>query len=213
MKKFKESLINLVKYFKTEAIIRLNIKKDKEIQLFPASKYEFLYPDLSIITGNKSAMSGHFLFLFNLAREIKAQQIVEIGFGGANSALAFLLALKETGGHLYSIDIQPDPGAISRIEKANMMSRFHLIHGKSQEVWKQVPSEIDILLIDGNHSYNQCKLDYELYEPLVKSGGFILFHDSSTIKGVIKFTDKLKKKVYESLQIPYCNGLFVIRKK
>ena len=48
--------------------------------------------------------------------------------------------------------------------------------------------------------------------PFVKQGGFILFHDSATIKGVIQFTNELKKILPECIQLPYCNGLFVIRK-
>lgn len=200
----KRILMNVIK--------RFNAERDKEIQLHPALMYEFIEPDLSCLTGHKTGMSGHFLFLFNLTREINAQHIVEIGFGGANSAMAFLLALKETGGHLTSIDINPSPVAIQKIKAMELMSQFHLIRGPSQDVWGQVPPEIDILLIDGKHSYNQCKLDYKLYEPLVKTGGFILFHDSATIKGVIKFTTELKKRVNECLQLPYSNGLFVIRK-
>lgn len=36
---------------------------------------------------------------------------------------------------------------------------------------------IDFLFIDGDHSYEGVKKDYEIYSPLVKSGGFIAFHD------------------------------------
>lgn len=37
--------------------------------------------------------------------------------------------------------------------------------------------EIDILFIDGDHSLKGAKKDYELYEPLVADGGFIVFDD------------------------------------
>jgi len=191
---------------------KFKAERDKEIQLHPAVMDEFIDPDLSCLTGHKTGMAGHFLFLFNIAREINAQHIVEIGFGGANSAMAFMLALKETGGHLTSIDINPSPVGIHKIKAMELMSQFHLIRCASQDIWGQVQPEIDILLIDGKHSYNQCKLDYKLYEPLVKTDGFILFHDSATIKGIIQFTTELKKRVNECLQLPYSNGLFVIRK-
>jgi hypothetical protein len=36
---------------------------------------------------------------------------------------------------------------------------------------------IDFLFIDGDHSYEGVKRDYELYRPLVRTGGMIAFHD------------------------------------
>jgi glycosyltransferase involved in cell wall biosynthesis/cephalosporin hydroxylase len=37
--------------------------------------------------------------------------------------------------------------------------------------------EIDLLMIDGDHTYEGVKSDYEMYAPLVRSGGLIAFHD------------------------------------
>jgi len=37
--------------------------------------------------------------------------------------------------------------------------------------------KLDFLLIDGDHSYEGVKKDYEMYSPLVKEGGIIAFHD------------------------------------
>jgi predicted O-methyltransferase YrrM len=36
---------------------------------------------------------------------------------------------------------------------------------------------IDMLFIDGDHTYEGVKADYELYAPLVREGGLIGFHD------------------------------------
>jgi predicted O-methyltransferase YrrM len=36
---------------------------------------------------------------------------------------------------------------------------------------------IDFLMIDGDHSYEGVKRDWDLYEPLVSPGGLIAFHD------------------------------------
>ena len=38
-------------------------------------------------------------------------------------------------------------------------------------------SPIDMLFIDGDHTYEGVKADYELYSPLVRPGGIIGFHD------------------------------------
>lgn len=37
--------------------------------------------------------------------------------------------------------------------------------------------EIDFLFIDGDHSFEGVKRDFEMYSPLVRSGGIIAFHD------------------------------------
>ena len=36
---------------------------------------------------------------------------------------------------------------------------------------------VDLLFIDGDHSYEGVAADYRLYRPLVRPGGLIVFHD------------------------------------
>ena len=36
---------------------------------------------------------------------------------------------------------------------------------------------VDVLFIDGDHSYPGVKADYEMYSPLVAPGGLVCFHD------------------------------------
>lgn len=48
--------------------------------------------------------------------------------------------------------------------------------GYSQDFIDDVP-EIDILFIDGDHSIEGCRFDYENYAPHVQPGGWIAFHD------------------------------------
>ncbi|KSW10801.1 methyltransferase [Pyrodictium occultum] len=37
--------------------------------------------------------------------------------------------------------------------------------------------KLDVLFIDGDHTYEGVKKDFEMYSPLVKKGGIIAFHD------------------------------------
>ena len=37
---------------------------------------------------------------------------------------------------------------------------------------------IDVLFIDGDHTYQGVKMDYDMYSPLVREGGIIAFHDT-----------------------------------
>lgn len=61
---------------------------------------------------------------------------------------------------------------------------FNYVSGSSHELLtlekvKLILGEekLDVLFIDGDHSYNGVKLDYEMYSDLVKDGGIISFHD------------------------------------
>jgi hypothetical protein len=38
-------------------------------------------------------------------------------------------------------------------------------------------TELDFLFIDGDHTYEGVKQDYEMYKEFVKPGGWIAFHD------------------------------------
>ena len=53
--------------------------------------------------------------------------------------------------------------------------------------------KIDFLFIDGDHSYEGVKKDFENYRPLVSNGGCIGLHDIASNKlGVIDFWNEIK---------------------
>ncbi|HKL16797.1 MAG TPA: class I SAM-dependent methyltransferase [Patescibacteria group bacterium] len=59
--------------------------------------------------------------------------------------------------------------------------------------------KIDLLFIDGDHSYKGVKKDFQLYSPLVKKNGIIAFHDIVPNKNdknnnVYKFWKEIKKE-------------------
>jgi predicted O-methyltransferase YrrM len=47
---------------------------------------------------------------------------------------------------------------------------------------------VDFLFLDGDHSYQGIKTDFEMYAPLVKKGGLVAFHgiEPSTIDNWIQ---------------------------
>lgn len=46
---------------------------------------------------------------------------------------------------------------------------------KTKDIFKE--ERVDFLFIDGDHTYQGVKMDFELYSPLVKKGGIVAFHD------------------------------------
>jgi len=57
-------------------------------------------------------------------------------------------------------------------------------------------SQLDLLFIDGDHTYDGVKKDFEMYSPLVKTGGLVVFHDIVDIPGpefgVQRFWNEIK---------------------
>jgi predicted O-methyltransferase YrrM len=67
---------------------------------------------------------------------------------------------------------------------ARPSQKIHFLRGDSHrqqmldEVKKRLPPEgLDFLFIDGDHTLAGVTSDYEMYSPLVKLGGAIVFHD------------------------------------
>jgi len=67
------------------------------------------------------------------------------------------------------------------------------IRGYSTEVVDKVAnitSTIHLLFIDGDHSYEGCKADWDLYKRFLVSGSCVVFHDIGWAEGVIKVVEE-----------------------
>jgi hypothetical protein len=118
------------------------------------------------------------------------RRIVEIGFHLGYSALMFLAAIAESRrpGKVTSVDIAVQPEGLHNISLQNGFAAWHeAIEGDAPSVAHRAAAAaggpIDLLLIDGDHSYEGCRRDYECYAPLLASDGLLLFHDNN-IPGV-----------------------------
>lgn len=113
--------------------------------------------------------------------------IVNIGSGAGTSTLAFLEANPLVT--VYSVDKQLEDsplGCLSAerrvVEQAGYQDRLIQIHNDSMLAGYQWLEEepyryVDIVFIDGDHSYEGCKGDIEAWLPNLKPGGLLLIHD------------------------------------
>jgi predicted O-methyltransferase YrrM len=121
---------------------------------------------------NISPSDGRLLRL--LAESVDAQRIVELGTSTGESGLWLALALRRTGGHLYTHDIDAGRARIARsnFQEAGVDSLVTVIEGDAHETIKQHRDPIDVLFLDadttGYHSYLKTLL------PLVRPGGLII---------------------------------------
>lgn len=67
-----------------------------------------------------------------------------------------------------------------------------LIRKTSEQASHLVPNELDLVFIDGNHSYDFVKKDIEMWLPKVKHGGIISGHDYNPYRfpQVVKAVDE-----------------------
>lgn len=133
--------------------------------------------------------------MIQTVKGVKKPVIVEIGSAHGASSLIFAETVKDKGGKLICIDNYPEDyygqekfGSYAR--KAfmqNVMKPYGryvtLLEYPSSEAIARVrqlvdvDGWIDLLFIDGDHSYETVQKDCELYLPLLRSGGHVGFHD------------------------------------
>lgn len=112
-----------------------------------------------------------------LVEAVNAQRVVELGTSTGESGLYFSLALRKTGGKLYTYDIDPERSKVAKanFEKAGVADRIVMTLGDAHETAPKNTDPIDVLFIDAE------KPGYDAYLrellPLVRPGGLILAHN------------------------------------
>jgi len=129
--------------------------------------------------------------LVRVVQSLRPRRIMEIGTAGGGTLFLFSRAADEQA-MLISLDLPGGqfgggyPQWKSRVyrEMALPGQRVELLRGDShdprslQHVKALLAGEpLDLLFIDGDHTYAGVTQDMEMYGPLVRPGGVIAFHD------------------------------------
>jgi len=121
-----------------------------------------------------------------VTKALNAKVVVELGTGHGGSCGAFVTALKETGGRLYSVDINWEQ-EVTKLCIQKHMSRgdpVTFIHGDSVEVGKKwSKGDIDILYCDSDHGYEHVLNELETWGRF--NPKIILLHDMFYGKDII----------------------------
>jgi predicted O-methyltransferase YrrM len=162
--------------------------------MFELLKYPKLFPAFKV--------RSHLTFkervqLYKLSRNLK--WIAEIGSYVGASSCCFGVAVKEYQlGKIICIDTWKNDAMTegemeTRLEfdKNTMNFREFIVPicGFSTDVVDQVKSYtsyLDLLFIDGDHSYEGVKADWDSYKSLLRVGSIVVFHDFQWAKGVQK---------------------------
>jgi predicted O-methyltransferase YrrM len=115
-----------------------------------------------------------------LAETVGAKRVVEIGTSTGESAVWLALALRKTGGRLYTHEIDEPRAKIAQenFKKAGVDDVITLILGDAHETVKQHRDPIDILFLDAD---KEGYIDYlEKLLPLLRPGGLVIAHNMNT---------------------------------
>lgn len=171
---------------------------------------------------------GHIPFVSWLVQVDKPKIIVEMGTHSGNSYFSICQAVKQydTGSKCYAVDTwQGDAHALAYGEEIYEMVRKHneenyasfstLLRMTFDEALSHFEDRsVDLLHIDGLHTYEAVKHDFETWLPKLASDATVLFHDTNVRRddfGVWKYWGELRVRYNCTIEFSHSFGLGVLK--
>lgn len=168
---------------------------------------------------------GHIPFANWLIQRTRPETFVGLGTHAGNSYFAFCQSADELGlsMKLYAVDTWRgdehsgfyDDSVFALVTKENQkyLTNSSLIRSKfSEAVDNFQDGSIDILHIDGLHTYEAVKHDFNTWLPKLAPGAHVLFHDVNVrigTFGVFRLWAELQER-FPTIEFSHSNGLGVL---
>jgi predicted O-methyltransferase YrrM len=148
----------------------------------------FLFSSNQLSHGIASLQLDEAALLYRLARHVSPEAAVaEIGRFKGGSTLLLASALP-AGAELWSYDLhvalredlsgpELDRDLSDALARFGLTERVHLLVADSR-VADPPPRPCELVFVDGDHSYEGARADYERWREQVAPGGHLLFHDA-----------------------------------
>ncbi len=149
-------------------------------------------------------------FVYALARHYRPECVVEVGTFAGGTAVGWAAALKEDGeGKLICVDNDTySKGTYPTVARMNISAtslqddRYELLSGDSREIIpslaERLRGQVDLYLVDGDHTFEGARADIRNGLPMVKPGGFVLVHDLDRGRRMDEQTPEHPHPVYEA---------------
>lgn len=174
----------------------------------------------------ESAWIQHVPFAFWLTEQVKPKLLVELGVHTGMSYFAFCQSVKANNlptlcygidtwkgdehAGLYSEDIWLDVQNHNAQEYASFSYLLRTTFNDALPYFED--KTIDLLHIDGYHTYEAVREDFEKWLPKMAANGIVVFHDIVVRErefGVYKFWAELKQQ-YKSFEFLHGHGLGIL---
>lgn len=175
-----------------------------------------------------NAWVGHLPFAAWMIQEVSPKIFVELGTHSGNSYFSFCQSIVEAGisSKCYAVDTwqgdvhagQYDEETFIKIDdyhKKHYADFSRLLRMTFDDAVSYFSDEsIDVLHIDGLHTYDAVRHDFETWLPKLAPGAIVMFHDTNVRErnfGVWKLWEELQSSYPNNLEFLHSNGLGVLQ--
>lgn len=168
---------------------------------------------------------GHIPFAFWLVKTLRPERIVELGTHRGNSYCAFCQAITklQLNTHAFAVDtwngdihMDPEVGVLEDLEAyhapryGGFSTLLQMTFDEAREIIEK--GSVDLLHIDGTHTYEEVKHDFENWKTAMSPKSVVLFHDTYLRRDkyeVWKLWNELSTK-HPSFEFQHSFGLGVL---
>lgn len=156
--------------------------------------------------------------LFGLSHSLSGTgAILEIGTNVGTSTIALALGqqVRGTGRKVYTVDMNRHPQLDANLREAGVAEQVEVIVSTSAELARSWTTPLELLWIDGDHSYPGCLADIGGFARHVVAGGYIALHDFAARMGVPRAVHEAilaKPWLYRVVSDREHGSIFVVRK-
>lgn len=187
---------------------------------------DFDFDKATPIIREQSTWKGHFNFAYDLVRFMQPKTIVELGSYMGGSFFSMCQAVKDAAldTKVYAIDTwEGDPHSgyydnkvhwmVETISESYYPNVANMIRSTfDNALGRFADGSVDLLHIDGYHTYEAASHDYTTWLPKLRENGVVLFHDIAEVQqdfGVWQFWEELKA-IHPHLEFSHSSGLGVL---
>lgn len=184
---FKEDYLDS-KFLEDDLLLKMGLNNE-HLEEFPEELYPYTGKGL-LLWQYPNQLSKLLVYLAGI-RDVKSYMEIGVRFGG--NMLLLKRFLEGAYGHEIEVTgVDPRPNKkLKRIAGEEQIIYYNL-RSTSQRFKKIIQNkQYDIVFIDGDHSYEVCKQDFELFKDKAR---YIILHDiiSDVCPGVVKVWNEIK---------------------
>lgn len=173
-----------------------------------------------------SAWSGHVPFAFWLIDAVRPARLVELGTYYGMSYLAFCQAIRtfDTGTQAFAVDTwegDEHAGSLAKAALASLRETHDPLYARFSTLMQSTfddavvtfaDGSVDVLHIDGLHTYDAVKHDFDSWLPKLSDRAVVLFHDTQVRErdfAVYKLWEEMTAR-YPHFEFHHSHGLGVL---